>query len=365
MKSRRPLIIISFLILLVVVFIYSILKPRNQGLYKVTILPTLDGDFTFPRSINDKGQVAGYSKTASGKSHLFLWDKESGIQDLGPVFSDNIFINNTNQIAANMLDPNSNNFRSFIWEPNTGRTILPTLGGKSSDVMGINNHGQVIGSSITSSGVRHAFIWDKINGIRDLTPTSPNDDYACSINDSGQVVVNEKMNILLVETDKEFKITSLQTMLWGGSPQIDNNGNITGMVRSTRNKNDYISWNSDSGQKTLFRSDLIYLHKRNAHNQLILTFGKEDTFLVRFHYFDFNNYMLDPKIGLISLDGYVPVRSRHDYLALKDINNEGCIIGAIHSTKSNKSTGILFEPIPEKMEQMSKKQIKQDNIVLE
>ena len=103
----------------------------------------------------------------------------------------------------------------------------------------------------------------------------------------------------------------------------------------------------------------------NEHNQLIITFGKEDFFLGRFPFSRFDNYMLDPKFGLISLDGYVPIRNRHDYLALKDINNEGCIIGAIQSTKGKKIVGILFEPIPEKMEQIPKKKIKQDNIVFE
>ena len=238
MKKKKFFIIgLTFILLIAGIVIFQF-RPQNQGLYKVTILPTLGGDFTRPQSINDKGQVAGCSKTASGKSHLFLWNKKSGIQDLGPVLSGNVFINNTNQIAANILDPNGN-VRSFVLDPNTGRTILPTLGGKSSDVMGINNHGQVIGSSVTSSGDQHAFIWDKINGISDLTPTSPNDTYAYSINDSGQVVIFETMNILLVETDKAFKTTSLQTMLWG-IPQINNNSNITGMVRSAQNKCDFV-----------------------------------------------------------------------------------------------------------------------------
>jgi len=363
MKRKKLLIIFFCTILLFAVVLIIVSRPHNQGLYKVTILPTLGGDYTFPESINDKGQVAGYSEIAPRKYHLFLWDKESGIQDLGPVDGGEICINNKSQISANIIDPNGK-FHSFVFDPNTGRTILPTLGGKGSCVTEINNHGQVTGYSDTSSGVRHAFMWDKINGIRDLTPISPNDTFAYSINDSGQVVVCEKNNTLLIETDKELKITSLQTMLWG-VPQINNNGDITGMVRSAQNKCDFISWNPDSGQKTLFHSDLIYLYRMNERNQLIITFGKEELFLGRFPFPRFNNYILDPKLGLISLDGYVPLRKRHDYLALKDINNKGCIIGAIQSIKDLKSMGILFEPIPEKMEQMPKKQIKQDNIVLE
>ena len=363
MNRKKFFIICLFFIFLITGIVLLKLKPRNQGLYKVTILPTLGGDSTYPKSINDKGQVAGYSETASGDFHLFIWDKESGIKDLGPSDAGDICINNKSQISANTRNSNGNPY-SFIFDPDTGKTSLPTLGGKITRATGINNHGQVIGYSDTSSGVSHAFIWDKINGIRDLTPASPNDTYVYSINDSGQVVA-EDMNTLLIETDKELKVTSLQITLWGGKPQINYNGNITGMLHSGPNKNYFISWNKNSGQNTLFRSNLVYLHKINEHNQLILTFGKEELFLGRFPYYRFDNYMLDPKIGLISLDGYVPLRKMKDYLALKDINNKGDIIGYINSTKGSKGVGILFEPIPEKMNVMPKQQIKQDNIVFE
>ena len=105
MKKRKFIILIPCVILLVIILCFTIFKPRNRGLYKVTILPSLGGNFTLPEAMNDKGQIAGYSKTASGKSHLFLWDKENGIRDLGPCMG-NASLNNAGQIAANFRDPN-------------------------------------------------------------------------------------------------------------------------------------------------------------------------------------------------------------------------------------------------------------------
>jgi probable HAF family extracellular repeat protein len=43
---------------------------------KMTDLGTLPGgDYGIAGSINDRGQVVGLSKTASGEFHAFLWSK--------------------------------------------------------------------------------------------------------------------------------------------------------------------------------------------------------------------------------------------------------------------------------------------------
>ncbi len=328
------------------------LRPRNQGLYKVTILPSLGGKFTLPHVINDYGQVAGFSEISNGNYHLFLWNKENGMQDLGAVEYGYVFINNTGQIAANIKDPNSN-IRSFIWDPNAGSTIIPTLGGKNSTVFGINNRGQVVGYAETTQGINHAFVWDSINGIRDLTLTSTKSAAAYSINDTEQVVVNEKNATLLVETNKNLTITSLPTRLFG-ILQINNNSYIIGMISWAAGKFDIVLWHPDLGQKTLFRSDGTASYNMNDNNQLIITEQKDISFFSRYFFTHMENHMLDPKIGLISLDGYFSA-GKYKNLCLTDINNKGFIIGAVQSTKDSKSRGVLFEPIPEKKEQMSRK----------
>ena len=352
MNRKKLILFFLVLILFVAGIVMYKLQPRNQGLYKVTILPSLGGDCTIPQSINEKGYVAGYSTIAPNIYHLFLWDKESDIQDLGPIAQDNIFINNKNQIAANMIDPNGNHL-AFIWDPNTGRTILPTLGGKYSNVMGINNNGQIIGWSETSTSILQAFVWDEENGIHNLTLTNTNESFPSSINDSGQVIVSEKNTTFLVETDKEFKITSLPNYI-SGRPQLNNNGHIAGIAKSAQVKLDIVLWHPDSGLKTLFRLNSACFPKINEHNQIIITDEKDFNPIQKFLPAHLENYLIDPKIGRISLNGYLNIE-REENLFLNDINNDGCIIGAIQSTKSSKSVGVLFEPIPEKMEKAYKK----------
>ena len=58
------------------------------------------------------------------------------------------------------------------------------------------------------------------------------------------------------------------------------------------------------------------------------------------------NFLFDPKLGLISLDGYAHVK-RSEVFVLTDINNKGMIIGGVQSIKDSRSRGVLLEPIPE------------------
>ncbi len=200
MKRKRFFIVSFCAALLVVGILVATLRPKRQVLYRVTYLPSLGGEFSLPCSINDRGQIAGFSKVARSSYHLFLWDREKGIQDLGPVDNNHVYINNAGQIAATMRDPNGHD-RAFIWDPNHGRCVLPTLGGEKATVFGINNHGQVIGAAETASGILHACVWNTSSEIHDLTPSSKERTHALSINDAGQTTVFTRTGPLLVDAN--------------------------------------------------------------------------------------------------------------------------------------------------------------------
>jgi probable HAF family extracellular repeat protein len=87
--------------------------------------------------VNDAGQVVGGLRTPSG-THAFSWTLDGGLVDLG------------------------------------------TLGGASSNALAVNEHGWIVGTSSTASGVDHAVLW------RDVTaPVAPSTPSLEAATDSG------------------------------------------------------------------------------------------------------------------------------------------------------------------------------------
>jgi len=348
MKRKRFFFVSFCAALLVVGILITTLRPQRQVLYRVTYLPSLGEEFFLPCSINDRGQIAGFSKVLEGTYHLFLWDRENGLQDLGPV-NNSVHINNAGQIAATVRDPNGHE-RAFIWDPNNGRCILPTLGGENATAHGINNHGQVVGAAETASGVLHAFAWDAISGMRDLTASSTGQTRAWSINDAGQVVVFAPGPPLLVDANEGATSIS-QPIPVRGLLEINSNGYVAGLVQAGPGKYDIVIWHPDSGQKKLVQLYANASSKPNINdvNQVLLTKGRQAKVrlfgrtLFSTHV---ENYLHDPKRGWLSLNGYVSVGPYED-LCLTDLNNKGCIVGVVQSTKDSPRRGVLLEPIPE------------------
>ncbi len=60
-----------------------LLSQRNVGLYKITMLPSLGGEFVFADAINDHGRIVGTSTVPGGAHHLFLWDPNRRLVPLG------------------------------------------------------------------------------------------------------------------------------------------------------------------------------------------------------------------------------------------------------------------------------------------
>ena len=124
-------------------------------------LGTLGGSSSAAYGINDSGQVVGFSRTASGPHHAFLWTTDGGMQDLGTLGGSNSYaygINDSGQVVGFSYTA-SGDYHAFLWTADGGMQDIGTLGGSNSDAYGINDSGQIVGFSRTASGQGRACMW--------------------------------------------------------------------------------------------------------------------------------------------------------------------------------------------------------------
>jgi len=85
LSLSNPLHVTLFLLLALVI---SPGRAEAVTQYTITDLGTLGGDTSWGLGINNLGQVVGFSETAGGETHAFLWANGS-MQDLGTLGGDN------------------------------------------------------------------------------------------------------------------------------------------------------------------------------------------------------------------------------------------------------------------------------------
>lgn len=123
-------------------------------------------------AINNSGDVAGVCDTASGPRAV-LWENGSNetAQDLGMLSGDSgseaSGINDRGDIVGTSVDE-GNRHRAVLWPKGGVISDLGTLPNRtSSKALAINNQGEVVG---VSEGDReeHAFVWTNKDGMQDL-----------------------------------------------------------------------------------------------------------------------------------------------------------------------------------------------------
>jgi len=195
----------------------------------------------FAYGINDSGQIAGQCRNSmflqaypcvvgSNGAITALQESNPDIECLyintiiGPNIPAAVAINNNGQILGNCF--NSAGGIALVWTNDTP-TVLPTLGGVASSGTAINNLGQVVGTSETSTGAEDGFLWS--NGtMTDLgsnfSPTAVN---GSGVIVGGQFVYNGTLQNLntLIPQGSGYQIQS--------ATGINDNGQIVANATDT------------------------------------------------------------------------------------------------------------------------------------
>lgn len=158
--------------------------------YSLTDLGALGGDYVYSKAlaINESGWVVGYSYTASGNQHAFLYD--GTMHDLGTfggVNSCAYGINDSGQVVGGAAT-SEGNLHAFVYDGILHD--IGTFGGTgNSCAYAIDNSGRIVGTSDRPGYWNHAFLYN--GAMHDLGTFSSRGDgwsWAVGINDSGTIV---------------------------------------------------------------------------------------------------------------------------------------------------------------------------------
>jgi len=163
-------------------------------------------------AINDNGQVSGASGTCGAfnvntgvyvvENHAMLWDRDGTPHDLGNLggaggIAGNhaCALNNTGQVVGHSMLTNNATFHGFLWTAATQMQDIGTLPGDyASLALGINDAGQIVGTSIQDEAmtILTAVIWENggITDLNKLVAANPAGLYlfwADSINSAGEI----------------------------------------------------------------------------------------------------------------------------------------------------------------------------------
>ena len=160
--------------------------------YTVTNIGTLGGNDSVAVSINDFGEIVGYSKTADGEVHAFRYFRDAifDLSTLGGKESYAYLITNSGILLGDSKTPDGT-LRPFMGAPNSPLFNFGNDPHLFSSARGANNAGQVVGFKLVTDehGQLHkrAYLYTT-NHTFDLGTFGGKQSDAIAINDAGAVV---------------------------------------------------------------------------------------------------------------------------------------------------------------------------------
>jgi len=319
--------------------------------YEVIDLGTLGGVHASAVSVNNVGQVVGWSTTDSpasrGPVHAFLWDQEHGMRDLGTLGGQSSRardINDKGQVVGHALTDHGL-WHAFLWDADNGMVDLGTLGGGRSHAYAINNMGQIVGEAETVDRQMHAFLWDAERGMVDLGSLYGRESLARDINEKGQVVglVGNGPKDHAFYWDRE---TGMVDLVGTHGPSsfangINNAGWISGYIFNAQKKEyEACIWTGKDGvERVDTRAIESFCEGINDRDQTI-GHVKGEKFL--FFGGGRHAFLRSAKGRIVNLSRYEP--SKDHQVHVYGINDAGWIVGEMSAFRPSISKAVLLRP---------------------
>ena len=161
----------------------------------LTALPNLPGGHNAAAfDLNNRGQIVGFAENGvhdptclTGGTPFqvtqfegVLWGADGKIRELPPLRGDTVGfafgINDSGQVvgssglcADTSIPPAPSGAHAVLWEEDGSATDLGSLGGAMNVADAINNRGEVVGGALSpKDGTIHTFLWTKNKGMQDL-----------------------------------------------------------------------------------------------------------------------------------------------------------------------------------------------------
>ena len=105
------------------------------------------------RAVNASGAIAGWVVDARG-SRRSSGPMAAGLDVPGTFYAQAFALNDAGVVTGTFYNAGDNTLRAFTWSAGGAATMLPTLGGNTSEGNGINNQGDVVGDSFRTASAR-------------------------------------------------------------------------------------------------------------------------------------------------------------------------------------------------------------------
>lgn len=111
---------------------------------------------------------------------------------LGGTTSNALGIAGNGIVVGKSLTAGDVNTQAYVWTQGGGMVNLGTLGGSNSDAYGVSTDGTVIvGSASTGGGATHAFRWTQGGGMVDLGTLGGGNSFAWAVSEDGSVIAGQ------------------------------------------------------------------------------------------------------------------------------------------------------------------------------